>query len=116
MTTDDRPLFAFLGPRQPRGKERLYGFPLLDWMGKRALRPVYPSCDLGGMSPDLLLAAVRAGNYTYAAAAANAPVPGDPRSAGVRRRQVEAYLRQAAALCPEVAIPVAALTGLDASE
>ena len=116
VTTDDRPLFAFLGPRQPRGKERLYGFPLLDWMGKRALRPVYPSCDLGGMSPDLLLAAVRAGNYTYAAAAANAPVPGDPRSAGVRRRQVEAYLRQAAALCPEVAIPVAALTGLDASE
>ncbi len=116
VTTDDRPLFAFLGPRQPRGKERLYGFPLLEWMGKRALRPVYPSCDLGGMPPDLLLAAIRAGNYTYAAAAADVLLPGDPRSSEVRQRQVEGYLRQAAAICPAAAIPLADWTGLETSQ
>ena len=116
VTTDDRPLFAFLGPRQPRGNERLYGFPLLEWIGKRALRPVYPSCNLDGMSPDLLLAAIRAGNYTYAAAAADLSVPGDPRSAVVRQRQVDGYLRQAMALCPEAAIPVADWTDLKTGE
>lgn len=113
MTTDDRPLFAYLGPRQPRGKERLYGFPLLEWMGHRALRPIYPSCDLGGMLPERLLAAVRAGNFTYAAAAADLSLPGDPRSAETRLRQVEGYMRQAASLCPEAAIPLSALTGLN---
>lgn len=105
ITTDDRPIFAYLGPRQPRSKERIYGFPLLEWVGKRALHPSYPSCDLDGMPAQRLQAAIRAGNYTYAAAAASVSVPGDPRGADVRIQQVERYLQQAASLCPDAAIP-----------
>ena len=101
MTTDDRPIFIYLGPRQPRGKERLFGFPFLDWIGKRALRPVYPSCDLGKTAPEQVLAAVRAGNFCYAAAAAAAVIPNDPRPAEVRARQVREYLGRAFALLPE---------------
>ena len=108
-TTDDRPVFAFLGPRQPRGAERLFGFPLLAWLGKRALTPVYPSCDLGQMPPRRLLAATRAGNFVYAAVASGEPMVGDSRSAEVRRRQVDGYLRQAGTLCPEVTIHLDAL-------
>jgi spermidine synthase len=102
-TTDDRPLFAYLGPRQPRGKERLFGFPLLDWIGKRALRPTYPSVALGTTPPERLLAALRAGNLLYAAAAAELSVPGDTRPAALREQQVGDYLRRASALCPEAA-------------
>ena len=109
ITTDDRPLFAFLGPRQPRGAERLFGFPLLDWIGKRALRPAYPSVELGTLPPERLLACLRAGNFTYAAAAASVSVPGDTRPAGVREQQVRGYLQRAAALCPGAATALEAL-------
>ena len=104
LTTDDRPLFAYLGPRQPRGKERLFGFPLLDWIGRRALRPTYPSVALGTTPPARLLACLRAGNFTYAAAAAELAVPCDTRPEAARTRQVRDYLQRAAELCPEAAI------------
>lgn len=101
LTTDDRPRFAYLGPRQPRGSERLFGFPLLDWIGKRALRPRYPSVELGATPPERLLAGLRAGNYLYASAAAQVSLPGDTRPAAARERQVRDYLRQAEALCSD---------------
>ncbi|OGV70843.1 MAG: hypothetical protein A2283_13285 [Lentisphaerae bacterium RIFOXYA12_FULL_48_11] len=100
LNTDDRPLFAYLGPMQPRGRERLIGFPLLDWIGKRALRPAYPSCDFGTTSPERVLTALRAGNYSYAAAAAAISIPGDTRPASVREQQVNGYLRHAEELWP----------------
>ena len=102
-TTDDRPIFACYGPRQPRGGERLYGFPLLDWIGRRALRPRYPSCDLGDMPPGRLLAALRAGNYLYAAAAAHVALPGDKRPPALREKQVDDHLRKACELWPAAA-------------
>ncbi len=102
-TTDDRPLFAFLGPRLPRDKERLYGFPFLEWIGKRALRPSYPSCDLGATPSAQVLAALRAGNYLYAAAAARESLPTDPRPPAVREQQVRDYLRRAVELWPAAA-------------
>ncbi len=103
LTTDDRPLFAFYGPRQPRDTERLFGFPLLEWVGTRALRPTYPSCDLGSTSPERVLAALRAGNYLYAAAAARESLPGDRRPPETRQRQVLDYQRRACALWPAAA-------------
>ncbi len=103
VTTDDRPLFAYYGPRLPRRGERLYGFPLLEWIGRRALKPRYPSCDLGATPPERLLAALRAGNYLYAAAAARVSLPGDTRPPAVREQQVRDHLRRAAALWPAAA-------------
>ena len=102
-TTDDRPLFAYLGPRRPRAGERLFGFPLLAWCGRRALRPSYPSCALDGESPDALVDAVRAGNYSYAAVAASISLPGDSRAPGVLEEQVSEYRRQACARSPAAA-------------
>ncbi len=111
ITTDDRPLFAYLGPRQPCGKERLFGFPLLEWIGKRALQPVYPSVELGTTPPEQLLAALRAGNFVYAAAAARISLPGDTRPVDMRERQVRDYLQRAAALCPSASLPPEAMRG-----
>ena len=111
ITTDDHPLFAYLGPRQPRGKERLFGFPLLEWIGKRALRSAYPSVELGATPPEQVLAALRAGNFVYAAAAAQVSVPGDVRPADVRERQVRDYLQRAATLCPSASLLPEAVRG-----
>jgi spermidine synthase len=99
-TTDDRPAFAYYGPCQPQGTERLYGFPLLKWIGARALKPDYPSCDLGDLPCEQALAALRAGNYLYAAAAARLSLPGDPRAPDERLRQVSDYSRRALSLWP----------------
>jgi spermidine synthase len=104
LTTDDHPLLAWLGPRLPRTGERLIGFPFLDWIGKRYLRPHYPSCDLGTTSPDQILNAVRAGNFYFAAAAAKAVVPGDPRPEQVRLSQVAGYLQKARTLSPNARV------------
>lgn len=98
--TDDRPLLAWLGPRKPGSKDRLHGFPFLEWTGKRALSGRFPSCDLGQTSPAALLDSVRAGNYLYAASAAAISLPGDPRPEAVRREQVRTYLERARQLHP----------------
>lgn len=100
VTTDDHPLFAFHGPRQPRGKERLHGFPFLDWAGRRFLRPQYPSCDIGAVAPEELLNSIRAGNFYFAATAASVSLPGDRRPDEVREQQVRAHLQRAASLAP----------------
>ena len=102
--TDDRPLLAWVGPRRPLGKELLHGFPLLDWMGKRALGGSFPSCDLGDTPPVELLNAIRACNYYYAASAAAQSLPNDPRSDSVRRQQVHSYLSNAQRLLPSVVL------------
>lgn len=104
MITDDRPLLAWLGPRQPRGKERLIGFPFLEWIGKRALGGRFPSVELGGTTPDQLLNTIRAGNYFFAASAALPSLPGDPRPPAVREQQVRSYLHKARELCPDAAL------------
>ena len=109
LTTDDHPRFAWLGPRLARARERLIGFPFLDWIGKRYLRPRYPSCDLGATPPEQVLNSIRAGNFYFAAAAASAVLPGDARPEQVRWRQVAGYLEKARALSPEVRLPEEAL-------
>jgi predicted O-methyltransferase YrrM len=108
-TTDDHPLFSYFGPRQPRGTERLFGFPFLDWIGKRSLRPYYPSCELGQMAPEQLLNSVRAGNFYFAAAAADLSLPGDRRPASVRTDQVRTYYQRALELSPNARVPFEAL-------
>jgi spermidine synthase len=108
-TTDDHPLLAYLGPRQPPARERLVGMTFLDWIGKRFVRPLYPSCDLGATSSDEVLAGVRAANLYFAAAVADSVIPGDTRPEAVRARQVQGYLERAQALQPAAALPRAAL-------
>lgn len=100
-TTDDAPVFAFLGPRQPRPGERLFGFPYLDWIGKRFPRPDFPSCDLGAVSATRVRDCLRAGNYYHAAAASRLELPGDRRPEALRQRQVAGLLRQAQGLAPD---------------
>jgi len=109
VTDDDHPIFAYHGPRQPRGNERLHGFPFLDWIGRRHLKPFYPSCDLGETSPETILSASRAANYYFAAAASQVSLRGDQRSEAQRARQVQGYLRQAAEHDPGVSLPMEAL-------
>lgn len=98
--TDDHPLLAWLGPQMPTARERLHGFPFLDWVGKRALGGQYPSCDLGNLSSAELTQAVRAGNFYLAAAAANVVLPGDVRPEHVRMQQVSGYIQRARDLWP----------------
>lgn len=100
LTTDNMPVFAFHGPRPPRGKERLVGFPFLDWIGKRFLTPRYPSCDLGTTSADTLLAALRAANFYQAAATSNTVLESDTRPAEVREHQVRQLMDRAVKLAP----------------
>jgi spermidine synthase len=107
QTNDDHPMMAFLGPRQSHS--RLEGMPFLDWIGKRFLRPLYPSCDLGGDPPAELLSAVRAGSYYFAAAVAASVAEGDRRTPEVRMEQVINYLRRAQNLSPAVKLPDDAL-------
>lgn len=106
MTTDDRPLFAFMGPRQPRGKERLFGFPFLDWIGRRLLSARYPSCDLADTPPEQMLNTVRAGHFYFAAASANVTLPGDTRPEALRQQQVQGHLARAQALAPALLSPL----------
>ena len=108
-TTDDRPLFAFVGPREPRPGHRLIGIPFLDWIGRRFLEPSYPSCDLEGTSPDELLNSVRAANYYFAAAVAKTVLSGDTRSSEARENQVASALQRAQNLSPKVQLPDEAL-------
>ncbi len=109
LTTDDRPLLAYLGPRQPPPRERLVGMTFLDWIGRRFVRPLYPSCDLGDTAPEDLLASVRAANLYFAAAVADSRIPGDSRSEDTRLRQTRSYLQRAQALQPAAHLPIEAL-------
>ncbi len=104
--TDNHPLLAWLGPRLPRGKERLHGFPFLDWVGKRALDARYPSCDLGATPAEHLLNAIRAGNFYFAASAANVVLPGDRRPETLRSQQVQGYHQRAVDLMPGAVVPL----------
>jgi SAM-dependent methyltransferase len=104
--TDNHPLLAWLGPRLPRGKERLHGFPFLDWVGKRALDARYPSCDLGATPAEHLLNAIRAGNFYFAASAANVALPGDRRPETLRSQQVQGYHQRAVDLMPGAVVPL----------
>jgi len=105
LITDDHPLLAWLGPREPNGRERLHGFPFLDWIGKRALGGEFPSLLPGDLDQSEVLGAIRAGNFYFAASAAARSLPGDPRPPSVRRRQVDDYLRRARELWPAAVLP-----------
>jgi spermidine synthase len=106
LITDDHPTLAWLGPRVPTGRERLHGFPFLDWVGKRALGGMYPSCDLGDLPPSELTQAVRAGNFYFAAAASNVVLPGDARPDAIRVQQSGGYLHRAAELWPAALLSI----------
>lgn len=104
-TTDDWPLLAYLGARRPTAGERLIGTVFLDWSGKRFVRAMYPSGDLGGTAPEQVLASVRAGNLYFAAAVARSVIPGDTRPEQVRIRQTEGYMARAKAIAPATDVP-----------
>lgn len=99
-TTDDAPVFAFLGPRQPRPGERLHGFPYLNWIGKRFPQPEFPSCELGASAAAAVHDCARAGNYYHAAAASHVELPGATRPVAVGERQVAELLGKARGLAP----------------
>jgi spermidine synthase len=104
-TTNDYPLFSFIGPHEPRAGERLVGIPFLDWIGRRFLEPNYPSCDLGDGQPEDLLSSTRAANYYFAAAIAQVALPGDTRSPDARQSQAFQSLMQAQSLSQKVQLP-----------
>lgn len=66
VTNDDYPSFAFEGPRPIGNGDYLLGLPLLNWLGRRFLDPVYPSCKLDVGDPAMVMSGLRAGNYYYA--------------------------------------------------
>ncbi len=100
-TSDDAPVFAYLGARRVAPGERLVGMVFLNWSGRRFLQPSYPSCDLGDTGGEEVLRHVRAGNYVFAAAVADSSIPGDTRSPEQRVRAVRGYVQQASRLAPE---------------
>lgn len=108
-TTDDHPLLAYLGPRRLAPRECLVGMTFLDWIGKRFVRPLYPSCDLRDTAPEDLLASVRAANLYFAAAVAQSVIPGDARPDEVRLRQTQTYFQRAQALQPAAHLRLEAL-------
>lgn len=109
LTTDDHPLFLFLGARPLNPRQQLIGMQLLNWMGRRFVQPLYPSAMLGQTAPEEILRSVRAANYDYAAAVAQSVIPGDTRPEPVRNRQTATYLEQARALNPQAVLPAEAL-------
>ena len=100
ITTDDHPLFAFLGPLSLGPKEQLIGVTFLNWAGRRFPQPSFPSCELGETSPEDLLSAIRAGNHYLAAAVAATALPNDPRPPAVREHQTQQALERAQELSP----------------
>jgi len=109
LTTDDYPLFLFLGARPVDPRQQLVGMQLLNWMGRRFVQPHYPSATLEQTAPEEILRSVRAANYDYAAAVAQSVIPGDTRTEAVRARQTATYLEQARALNPQATLPAEAL-------
>lgn len=109
VTTDDHPLFSFIGPREPQPGRRLVGIPFLNWIGRRFLEPRFPSCDVADSPPQDLLASMRAANYYFAAAVAISVVPGDTRPPEVRDTQINSGLQHARLLRPQAELPEDAL-------
>lgn len=108
-TTDDRPLFLFLGPRASSDRHHLVGMVFLNWIGRQFPRPLFPSLELAATPPSEILGAIRAANYYFAAAIASSVIPGDTRPEELRQQQTAGYLRNAGGLCPNARLPVEAL-------
>ena len=108
-TTDDRPLFMFFGPRISKEHKKLNGMTFLNWIGKRFVRPLYPSCALDDTTPDEILGSLRAANFYFAAAVNSNQFQGDTRSEAVRFQQTAGYIRKAEALSPNAKLPIEAL-------
>ncbi|MDD5200168.1 MAG: fused MFS/spermidine synthase [Terrimicrobiaceae bacterium] len=108
-TTDDHPSFLFLGSRVSADSPKLAGMTFLNWIGRRFVRPLYPSCALDGTPPEEILASVRAANFYFAAALAASAIPGDVRTEEVRRQQTTGYFRKAQELSPGAHLPPEAL-------
>ena len=104
-TTDDQPILTFLGPRSPTPP--LLGISFLNWIGKRFLHPLYPSCDIE--TPANLLASTRAANFYFAAATYQTVIPGDTRSEEARFHQVQNAFNKAHSLSPGASFPQEAL-------
>ncbi len=100
ITTDDRPVFAFLGPLAAPTKEVLIGVTFLNWAGRRFPYADFPSCEMDVTPPDDLLAAIRAANHYLAAAVAATALPGDHRPPEVRELQMRQALERARGISP----------------
>ena len=108
-TTDDRPYFMFSGTSTSAVRPKLKGLAFLNWIGKRFVRPLYPSCDLNGTTPEEVLGSVRAANYYFASAVASRGGPGDNRTEDERIQQAEGYFKKAQDLATQVRLPIDAL-------
>ncbi len=104
LNSDDRPLFAFLAPKEIAPGQNLRGTSYLDYFGRQLLSPYYPSCQLN--DGDLLATqkGQLAGNYLFAAAIALAPIPTSPSERNRRDKQALLYLQAALALAPDAQI------------
>lgn len=103
VITDDRPVFAWLGPAvNPR--DGLIGVRFLNWAGRRFPAAEFPSCEIDSREADDLLLAIRAGNHYLAAAVAATVLPGDARPEAVRETQVRQAMERARAISPERAL------------
>ncbi len=108
LTTDNRPIFAYLGPRSS-GARSLVGMTFLNWIGRRFVRPLYPSCELEETPPGEVLASVRAAHHYFAAAVAESQIPGDRRSDSVRETQIATLFAKAKELNPKVTLSLESL-------
>ena len=88
LTTDDRPVFLFRGPKPLELGQALRGVTLLDFHGKRVPDEAFPSCELGSTLPEDVVKGIRAGNYYFAAAVASVPIPGDDAKGKVGRAKI----------------------------
>lgn len=104
-STDDRPLFLFLGGRPVPPNQQLVGMTFLNWMGRRFVQPSYPSAQLDNTPPEEILRSVRAANYYFAAAVAQSVIPGDRRPEATRIGQTLNYFEQARKLNPAAPLP-----------
>ncbi len=75
VITDDRPVFAFLGPRPPARGQALRGNVLLEWFGGRFQNAPMPSCRLEDTPADEVRRGLDAGNYYLSAAIQNVSIP-----------------------------------------
>lgn len=100
--TDDRPLLAFLGPRNFGPGELMRGVKLIEWGSERISQPETPSLLA---TPASLVDAQRAGNHLYAASMMSILLPdSSPEQNNQRRHRAEYHWRTARELVPEAEI------------
>ncbi len=101
MITDDRPVFAFEGPKIIENGKALRALTFLKWTDK-VFSPTaaLSSCNLGATKMDSLQNGRRAGNYYYAAAISHLALPINSGKQAQRYLQMMDYIRISKELSP----------------